>query len=94
MFLPSNFWTMDIQENVMYLNDARGNWSYLDLVLSADLLTETVIVQPLKQTTSSRALFPYMVGHFDNYISYVTENKTLDLIGRRKFLELPQGACV
>lgn len=89
-YLPSNFFTMDIQEDVMYLNDAAGNWSYLELILSADLLTESVILQPLKQTTSSRAIFPYMVGHFDNYICYVTEEKTLDLIGRKKFLQLPQ----
>ena len=89
-FLPSNFWTMDIQEDVMYMADQRGGWSYLELVISPDALSETIDLQPLKQKNASKPIFPYMIGFLDNAIMYVTEDKKLDGISRKKFLELPQ----
>lgn len=89
-YLPSNFWTAGIQEDVLYLSDQRGGWSFLELQLSADLLTETVIIQPLKQENASKPIFPYMLGYMDNSIIYVTDDKKLDMISRKEFLQLPQ----
>lgn len=88
--LSSNFWAMDVQENVMYLCDQKGYWQYLEFKLSSNLQNETVIVQPLKQSAPAKPIFPYMVGHFEDYLAFVTEGKTLDLILRKKFIELPQ----
>lgn len=88
--LPSNFWTMAPQETEMYVNTKFGKWSYIETVLSADLQSETVLLTPLKQVSSSKVLFPYMIGYLDDTLIYVTENKTLDMIGRKELLQLPQ----
>jgi hypothetical protein len=90
--LPSNFWTMIVQEDVLYVNVQSGKWIYLELILSADLLSEKVSVEPLKSNNTLRAIYPYMIGHFGDYIGFVTTNKILKLIGRKKFLQLPQSA--
>lgn len=88
--LPSNFWTMAPQEDFMYVNTQHGQWVYIQFQLSSDLLSETVLVQPLKQATQNKVIYPYMIGHLDNNLVYVTENHTLDMIGRKELVELPQ----
>jgi hypothetical protein len=88
--LPSNFWTMAPQEEQMYVNTQYGYWSYVSTVLSADLQSESVSLTPLKQASSSKVIFPYMIGYLDNDLIYVTENKTLDTIGRQELIQLPQ----
>lgn len=88
--LPSNFWTMAPQESEMYVNTRFGQWSYIETVLSADLQSETVSLTPLKQVSSSKVIFPYMINYLDDDLIYVTANKTLDTIGRKELLQLPQ----
>lgn len=88
--LPSNFWAMAPQEEQMYVNTQYGYWSYVSTVLSADLQSETVSLTPLKQASSSKVLFPYMMSYLEDYIIYVTTDKKLDMIGRQKLLQLPQ----
>ncbi len=88
--LPSNFWAMEPQESVMYVNGNYGEWGTIQTTLAANLLTETVVYTPLKQEAMSKVIYPYMIGHMDNSLIYVTTNKKLDMIQRMKFLELPQ----
>lgn len=88
--LPSTFWTMDTQENSMYVNTAYGEWSYFTSTLSSDLQSETISLTPLKQSGSNKVLYPYLTGHMENDLVYITDQKTLDNIGRKVFLELPQ----
>lgn len=88
--LPSNFWTMKPQEKQMYVNTQNGKWGIVDFILSSDLLSEKVDYEPLKQASQNKVIFPYMIASADNYLVYVTENKTLDFIGRRELIELPQ----
>ncbi len=88
--LPSNFWAMAPQEEQMYVNTKYGYWSFVTTQLSADLQSETVSLTPLKQASSSKVLFPYMMSYLEDYIIYVTEDKKLDMIGRQKLLQLPQ----
>lgn len=88
--LPSNFWTMAPQEKYMYVNTTYGQWGFIETELSADLQSESVNYEPMKQAASSKVIFPYMIDYLDNDLIYVTENKTLDMIGRKEFVELPQ----
>lgn len=88
--LPANFWSMEVQESDLYVSDQYGSWSYINTQIAADLQSETISFTPLKQVSASKPIYPYMVGHMENYIVFVTENKTLDFIGRQAFLELPQ----
>jgi len=88
--LPATFYTMSPQEDNMYVGDKYGKWGYIETILGEDLASEKINWVPLKQTAASKPIFPYMIGYMENYIVYVTENKTLDFIGRKEFLELPQ----
>lgn len=88
--LPSNFWTMEPQEAEMYVNTTYGEWGYIETKLSANLQSESARYVPLKQAAASKVIWPYMIGHTDNSLIYVTDNKKLDQISRQKFLELPQ----
>lgn len=88
--LPANFWAMKPQEDNMYINDASGKWGYVQTTLSADLLTETIEYVPLKQKGRNKCIFPYMLNYFDNDLVYVTEDKNLDMIGRKALIQLPQ----
>lgn len=89
-FLPANFWTMEPQEGDMYVSDQYGQWSIVSTQIAADLQSETISFNSLKQVSAAKAIFPYMVGHMENYLVFVTENKNLEFIGREEFLELPQ----
>lgn len=90
--LPSNFWTMNTQEKEMYVNSSFGEWGFVSTVLSGDLLSESISFTPLKQSGANKVLYPYLTGHFEDDLVYITVDKRLDFIGRKKFLELPQIA--
>lgn len=90
--LASNFWTMKPQESQMYVNTTYGDWAYITTQLSSDLQNETVSLTPLKQTSASKVIFPYMIDYLDNDLLYVTTEKTLDIIGRQQLIQLPQIA--
>lgn len=88
--LPSNFWTMDTQENVMYVNTKYGEWGTIVETLSADLLSENVEYTPLKQAGALKVIDPWMTGHMEDDLVFVTSDKSLMDIGRQAFLEKPQ----
>ncbi len=88
--LPSNFWTMDTQEESMYVNGSYGEWSVIDTILSSDLQSEKVSLTPLKQTGANKVLYPYLTGHISDKLIFVSVDKELDTIGREDFLEKPQ----
>jgi len=88
--LPSNFWTHDVQEEQMYINGSYGEWGFVTTQLSADLLSETVSYTPLKQVTSAKVIYPYMIGPFENALSFITENKKFEMIQRQELVQLPQ----
>lgn len=88
--MSSNFWAMAPQESYMYVCSTYGDWAYVETKLAANLLTETVLLTPLKQTWSSKPIFPYMMSYMDNDIIFVTADKKLDFIGRLQLVQLPQ----
>lgn len=91
--LPSNFWTMEVQEGDLYVNTQYGDWFFITTTLSVTTTgsaSETISITPLKQASVSKVIYPYMIGHLDNDLVFVTTDKTIDMIGRRQFLELPQ----
>lgn len=88
--LTSNFWTMDTQEEQLYVNTSYGRWVLIDTILSSDLQSESVTATPLKSAGANKVIYPYMTGHMENMLVYVTEDHNLDYIGRQKLLEKPQ----
>jgi len=90
--LPSNFWTMDTQEEQMYVNTSYGQWVIVTTQLSGDLQSESIQMTPLKQSGSNKVIDPWLTGHIENDLVYVTVDKNLDSIGRKEFLQLPQSS--
>lgn len=88
--LSENFWTMAPQEAEMYVNTQYGRWSYVETILSANQQSESVSLTPLKQSSMSKVIFPYMISDLDNDLIFVTTDKKLDLIGRKELVQLPQ----
>lgn len=88
--LPSNFWTMDVQEDKMYINTQFGEWSSITTELSSDLLSEKLTLEPLKQSGSLKVIDPWMTGHLEDDLMFVTLDKSLMSLGRKEFLQEPQ----
>lgn len=89
--LDTNGWTMQPQEKAMYINGQGGEWYEVNVQLSADLLSETLSVNRLKTEPKNKALYPYTIGYMKNFFITVSQDKTFDILGRQKFLELPQA---
>ena len=88
--LPSNFWTMDLQEDVMYVNTQFGEWGTITTQTATTLITETVVYSPLKQTGALKCIDPWMTGHLEDDLMFVTLDHSLMDIGRKQFLQKPQ----
>ncbi len=88
--LPSNFWTMDIQEDTLYVNTQYGEWGTITTQTATTLITETVVYTPLKQAGALKAIDPWMTGHLEDDLMFVTIDKALMDIGRKQFLQKPQ----
>lgn len=88
--LDSNGFTMKPQENTMYIVDQAGHISTITFTLASNLQTETVTVTRLKSEQQNSPLFPYLLGYTENQLVSVSQQKTWDLLGRQKLLELPQ----
>ncbi len=74
----------------MYVNTSNGEWGYSSPTLSANLLSEDISFTPLKQTVSSKVLYPYLTGHNRNDLLFVDENKNLTSLGRLQLIERVQ----
>jgi len=88
--LDSNGWTMKPQESVMLLNDQAGRFYDVVLTLSSDLKNETLIIKRLKSEPQNKVLFPYLINYIKNQLATISQERTFDLLGRQKFLELQQ----
>ena len=91
--LPANFWTMDTQEADLYVNDTYGHWYQLTTTITVDtnnIANETLSFVPLKQSSQNKVLYPYLTGHMNNELVYITTNKTLDMISRLIAVDKPQ----
>lgn len=94
LLLDSNGWTMQPQENVMYMNSSAGHYTTAKLVLASDLLTENVTIERLKSEPQNKVLYPYLARYIKNQFATISQDKTFDVLGRQKFLELPQTKSI
>lgn len=90
ILLDSNGWTMKPQEHTMLINAQAGHYYDVELKLSADLLGESVDIVRLKSEPQNKALFPYLIGYVKNQLAIISNEKTYDILGRQKLLELQQ----
>lgn len=90
MQLDSNASAACVQENVMYVNGAGGEYYTIQPQLSSNNQTQTYTVTRLKTSPQKKAIYPYQMVSEPNYLAIVTAEKTWDVLGRQKFIELPQ----
>lgn len=88
--LESNGWAMKPQESNMYINGQAGEYYEVLDNLSNDNKSETIVAKRLKTEPQKKALYPYLMNYNNNFMSIVSQEKTWDILGRQKFLELPQ----
>jgi len=88
--LPSNFWTMRVQEQDLYVNCSYGEWGIVSTILSSDLQSESVILEPLKQAGANKVLYPYLIENIADKLVYITIEKELQTLGREELIEKPQ----
>ncbi len=91
LLLDSNGWTMKPQETRMLINSSSGHFYDVELRLSSDLLSETIKITRLKSEPQNKVLFPYLINYIKNQLVTISSDKTFDLLGRQKFLELQQS---
>jgi len=94
LLLDSNGWTMKPQERMMLINSQSGHFYDIEIKLSADLLGETVVVTRLKSEPQNKVLFPYLINYIKNQLATISNEKTFDVLGRQKFLELQQSKTI
>lgn len=90
LLLDSNGWAMQPQESRMLINAQAGHFYDVEVILSSDLLGETVKITRLKSEPQNKVLFPYLLGYIKNQSAIISNEKTYDILGRQKFLELQQ----
>lgn len=88
--LSSNGWALKPQESEMYINGQAGEYYRVVEKLSSDLKSETISTIRLKSEPQKKALYPYLMTYNNNNLSIVSEELTWDILGRQKFMELPQ----
>ena len=90
MQLDSNAWAAEVQENVMYINGSGGEYYTVLEQFSNNNQTQLYNVQRLKTAPQKKAIYPYQMVSEPNYLAIVSVEKTWDVLGRQKFIELPQ----
>lgn len=79
------------QEEFMYVTSGQDYWYQIVNQLSADLTKETLVVKRLKSETKGAAKSQYAIGYIKNSIVFVSNEPTLDTLGRVEQIATPQS---
>ncbi len=71
-----------VQEESMYISAGKDQWYKSDFVLSSDNTKESIIIKRLKTTSQEAAQSQAMVGKIKNSVVYISNEPTLDTLGR------------
>jgi len=83
--------SMDIQEDVMYIGGTKNDWYASALQLSDDLLNETLSIRRLKTGPGQGPKSQGLVAKAKNNVVYISEEPTMDLLGRAENISTPQS---
>lgn len=79
------------QESQMYISAADDQWYNIELQLSADLVNESPVINRLKSGQREGARSQAMIARAKNHIVYISNEPTLDSLGRIENLDTPQS---
>ncbi len=79
------------QEETMYISAGKSQWYEIKKELASDLTAESISIKRLKSGTSQSAQAQSMVENVKNYIFFITNEPTLDQLGRVENISTPQN---
>lgn len=79
-----------VQEDVMYISAGLDQWYQVHQELSADFTTANVTVKRLKTGSLQSAQSQDMITKIKNDIVFISQEPTLDLLGRVENVDTPQ----
>lgn len=80
-----------VQEESMYISAGKDQWYKSDFVLSSDLQNESLTVIRLKTTAQEAAKSQNLIGKIKNSVVYISNEPTLDTLGRIENVDTPQS---
>lgn len=80
-----------VGEKDMYMSGTKNEWYQTVFTLAAALTTESLIVHRLKTSPGQSALGQSAIGNSKNYISYVSNENVIDMLGRVENITEPQS---
>lgn len=78
------------QDEDMYITAGKNEWYKTKFTLSADTTAETLIVRKLKSPPQGAAISNDLVFTIKNNTAYISNEKTLDTLGRIENIDTPQ----
>ena len=88
--LDAPFVGFQVQENVMYISAGKSQWYQIAKELSSDNTAEEVVVKRLKSGTDQGALSQSAIGTIKNSIVFLSNETTLDTLGRVESIDTPE----
>lgn len=79
------------QEENMYMSAGMDEWYLIRFTLSADLADETLTVDRLKTATQQAANNQFSVFKMKNDVMFISQEPTLDSLGRLQLVQTPQS---
>jgi len=75
----------------MNVTAAKDFWYRVNFELSSDLTNETLTIIPLKSSTQQGAIVQSAIGKMKNFTAFITNEPTLDFLGRIENINTPQS---
>ena len=89
--LDSTLTALVPQEGVMYMSAGKDYWYSTVLALSDDLVNESASVERLKTANGQAAISQSAVGFIKNYVAFISNEPTLDILGRIENIDTEQS---
>jgi len=83
-----------VQEDSMYISAGKDQWYFSTFELSSDLQKESIFVKRLKSDSQGAAQSQGMVARIKNNVMFVSNEPTIDVLGRVEDVETPQSIPV
>jgi len=83
-----------VQEDAVYVTAGKNDWYQINFTLSSDNLKEAITVQKLKSGTQQAAQSQEMIGNIKNSIIFISNEPTLDTLGRIENIITPQSVPI
>jgi hypothetical protein len=90
-FSPVGF---QVQEEQMYITAGKDEWYITQLTPSADLVNESLSIKRLKTTSGEAAQSQAFITKMKNYVMSLSNEPTLDTLGRLELIDTPQSVNI